>query len=99
MYTGHSTVKIFDYEEKAKEKFKTINNEIYKNAWRAEFFSGTLQSTIAAAERVFEILDEKEEVPDLQVDIKTDKTKGDVSIKNVKFGYSKDKPIISRFLL
>jgi len=56
---------------------------------------GTLQSTIAAAERVFEILDEKEEVSDLETAVEIEKTKGNVSLKNVKFGYSKDEPIIN----
>jgi ATP-binding cassette subfamily B multidrug efflux pump len=48
----------------------------------------TLQSTIAAAEMVFEILDEKEEVADLETAVEIEKTKGNVYLKNVKFGYS-----------
>jgi ATP-binding cassette subfamily B protein len=46
MYTGHNIVKIFSYEEKAKEKFTTINKDIYENAWHAEFFSGTMMPIV-----------------------------------------------------
>jgi ATP-binding cassette subfamily B protein len=46
-----------------------------------------LQSTIASAERVFEILDEAEEIPD-QVDAKViESPRGEVKFQNVKFGY------------
>ncbi|MGQ9632405.1 MAG: ABC transporter ATP-binding protein [bacterium] len=46
-----------------------------------------LQTTIASAERVFEILDETEEIPD-KIDAKVIKScKGEVRFQNVKFGY------------
>lgn len=46
-----------------------------------------LQSTVAAAERVFEILDEVEELPD-KSDAKIIKApQGEVKFENVKFGY------------
>lgn len=59
--------------------------------------SSTLQSTVAAAERVFEFLDEKEEVPDTNTPIKVEDFCGNVSFENVSFGYSKDKLIIHNF--
>lgn len=46
-----------------------------------------LQSTIACAERVFEVLDETEEIPD-SADAKVIRNpKGEVQFQNVKFGY------------
>ncbi len=58
----------------------------------------SLQSTAAASERVFELLEQKEVVPDDNVK-KTNisKIKGNVEFKNVKFGYTKDKTIIKDF--
>ena len=49
-----------------------------------------IQSTIASAERVFEILDEEEEVSDLHDYKKIEFPKGEVKFHNVKFGYSED---------
>jgi ATP-binding cassette subfamily B protein len=56
-----------------------------------------LQSTAAAAERVFEFLDEKEEAPEPEEPVKLDYVKGDVSFKNVSFGYLPNKTIINNF--
>lgn len=53
-----------------------------------------IQSTIASAERVFELLDEEEEVPEV-VDAKVIKLpKGDVAFENVVFGYKENETII-----
>jgi len=49
-----------------------------------------IQSTIAAAERVFEVLDEVEELPDAEPSVALDKPKGEVQFKNVRFGYKED---------
>ncbi|WP_434064298.1 ABC transporter ATP-binding protein [Proteinivorax tanatarense] len=50
-----------------------------------------LQSTIAAAERVFEVLDEEEETPDdLQEEQQIKSPQGTVSFQQVKFGYTKN---------
>lgn len=53
-----------------------------------------LQSTVAAAERVFELLDEKEELPDVENAQTIKEPKGEVKLENVHFGYSEDKIII-----
>jgi ATP-binding cassette subfamily B protein len=60
--------------------------------------SNMMQATIAAAERVFEFLDEEEETPDTegQAFVK-DRFEGHVSFQNVKFGYSSDKIILNNF--
>ena len=56
--------------------------------------SNILQSTVAAAERVFELLDETEEVPETDNPIKLENPHGDVRFESVKFGYSDDKILI-----
>lgn len=57
----------------------------------------TLQSAAAASERVFHLLEEEELIPE-EVDLVEIKNiKGDVSFKNVAFGYSPEKMIITDF--
>lgn len=59
----------------------------------------SLQSTAAAAERVFEFLGEEELTDESGKTtlLKKEDTKGDVEFKNVKFGYDKNKIIIHNF--
>lgn len=59
--------------------------------------SNTLQSTAAAAERVFEFLDGEEEPPDINKFYKSQEFQGNVSFKNVHFGYNPEKIIINNF--
>ncbi len=59
--------------------------------------SNMLQSMIAACERVFEFLEEEEEVPDTQNPHSVENIKGNVTFENVKFGYDADKIIIKDF--
>ena len=56
--------------------------------------SSAIQSAFAAVERVFEILDEKEQVQDKENTISLKNPKGNVSFEHVKFGYSDDKILI-----
>ena len=56
-----------------------------------------LQSMVAAAERIFEFLEEPEEVDTSKGDIDTSKLKGNVEFKHVKFGYDPDVTIINDF--
>ncbi|MEK5340640.1 ABC transporter ATP-binding protein [Weizmannia sp. FSL W8-1119] len=53
-----------------------------------------LQSGVAGAERVFDILDEKEEPEDAREAIVLREPKGHVVFENVSFGYREDVPII-----
>jgi len=53
-----------------------------------------IQSTIAAAERVFEVLDETEQIPDQKDLLHLDQPKGDVKFEHIKFGYSEEKILI-----
>ena len=59
-----------------------------------------LQSTAAAAERIFEIIDEEEEVdidtaPEEVIDV--DHVKGQVAFEHVHFGYTPEETVISDF--
>lgn len=60
----------------------------------------SMQSTIAASERVFEFL-ESEEMPEEKLTSHLDKSKvkGNITFDHVKFGYNKDKMIIKDFSL
>ena len=59
--------------------------------------SSSFQTTVAAAERVFDFLDEQEELSDSKKVLSIDNIKGNVIFKNVKFGYTEDKTIINDF--
>ncbi|WP_292200301.1 ABC transporter ATP-binding protein [Butyrivibrio sp.] len=54
-------------------------------------------SALAAAERVFQLLDEVEEVKDKEGAITLNEAKGFVEARDVKFGYLKNKTIINDF--
>ena len=59
--------------------------------------SAMLQAMVAAAERVFEFLEEPEEIKEAEIGVDTSKLKGNVEFKNVQFGYDEDKIIINNF--
>ncbi len=58
---------------------------------QAANISNIIQSTIASAERVFEILDEQEESADSENSLKLPNVRGTVKFDHVRFGYSEDK--------
>ena len=53
--------------------------------------ANVIQSTVASAERVFEILNEAEEIPDPENAAEVKETDGNVGFEHVRFGYSDDK--------
>jgi ATP-binding cassette subfamily B multidrug efflux pump len=59
--------------------------------------SNVLQQTAAAAERVFNFLEEEEETPDVSEPVRLEQIKGLVEFQNVQFGYNPDKVIIKNF--
>ena len=59
--------------------------------------SNMLQSTAAAAERVFEFLEEEEEDQTVPNPVHVDKVEGRVTFEDVHFGYNPDKIIINDF--
>ncbi len=154
MYGGHVVMKAFNGEERSLQKFDVINAQLYRSAWRSQFWSvmmfpvmnfvgnlgyvavvilggflagqGTigvgdilafiqylrqftqplaqvanianiLQSTAAAAERVFEFLDQPEEAPAAASPVKLEAVQGQVTFDHVRFGYDPDKPVIGDF--
>lgn len=56
-----------------------------------------MQSTAAAAERVFEFLDEEDEVKDPVNSVDPSEIRGEVEFEDVHFGYNPDKIIINDF--
>lgn len=56
--------------------------------------SNVLQQTAAAAERVFEFLDEPEEVRETEQPVALKNVQGHVEFRNVRFGYDPEKPVI-----
>jgi len=53
----------------------------------AGYIVNSLQSAIASAERVFELLDEEEEVSDSATPALLQQPRGDIAFENVQFGY------------
>ncbi len=72
---------------------RQFNQPIMQTSQIANVF----QSVMAASERVFEFLEEKEELKDSEDAIVLDNLKGSVEFDNVKFGYNEDKIIINNF--
>ena len=59
--------------------------------------SNMLQTMVAASERIFEFLDEKEEEQKVENPVSVDKIIGEVNFCDVRFGYTEDKIIIKDF--
>ena len=154
MYAGHVVVKAFGAQESAERAFASVNEKLYRSAWKSQFLSGLmqpittfvgnlgyvaavvlgsgyaaagviavgdiqsfiqyvrsfnqpvsqiaqifniLQSAMAAAERVFEFLDEAEEEPAPAHPAPTAGIRGEVTFDHVRFGYTPEKVIIHDF--
>ncbi|MSY54670.1 MAG: ATP-binding cassette domain-containing protein, partial [Actinobacteria bacterium] len=59
----------------------------------------TIQSGVASSERLFELLDAKEEIADPVDAVMLDRAIGEVRFENVSFKYSADQPLIDDFNL
>lgn len=70
--------------------YKMFNNQVSQIA----NISSTLQTTVAASERIFEFLDEEEQEDESDKKLKITDVKGNVEFKNVNFGYSPEKQIL-----
>ncbi len=73
--------------------FNQFNRPIAETASIANI----MQSTIAAAERIFEFLEEANEPVDEKNFVKMNQIRGDVKFNNVNFSYEKDTPVIKNF--
>ncbi len=56
--------------------------------------ANVLQSAIASSERIFELLDEAEEEPDVAAPVVLTEAKGQISLQGVSFRYVADTPLI-----
>ncbi|MFN2144327.1 MAG: ABC transporter ATP-binding protein, partial [Anaerolineales bacterium] len=59
--------------------------------------SNILQQTAAAAERVFEFLEEEEEIEEVENPVHLEKVEGRVEFDHVRFGYNEDAVVIKDF--
>ena len=59
----------------------------------------SIQAALAGAERVFEIIDTRPETPDLPDAVPAGRFKGEVSLRNVVFGYNPERAVIRNFSL
>ena len=57
-------------------------------------FYNTVQSAMAAAERIFETMDTKPEIADAQDAIELPSVKGRIAFQNVSFGYNPSDPVL-----
>jgi ATP-binding cassette subfamily B protein len=156
MFTGHSVVRVFGRRRESQETFEHLNEQLYKNSYSAQFFSGliqpvtqlisnliyvgisvlggyrvatgsmtlgdvqafvqysrqfgmplaqiaglmnTVQSGVASAERVFELLDAVEEVADKPELNALGRAKGAIHFDEVDFSYSPESKLIENFNL
>ena len=80
------------------QAFLQYVNQVSEPITQASYVIMALQSAIAGAERVFELLDEEEEIADSkfnEISFKENPiTEGRVNFENVKFGYTKEKTLI-----
>lgn len=74
--------------------FVTYTRQFFRPINQLSNLINTFQSAIAGSERVFEILDEIEEVEDHPNSITKEKFHGDVEFRNVHFSYEQDKPVL-----
>lgn len=151
IYTGHSIVSAFNTQQEVISAFEKQNDDLYRNAWKAQFLSSTLmpitqgmsnlgyvavvvvsgwlvingrmsigmiqsfiqylrqfsqpiiqtvqianilQSAAAAASRVFDFLDEEEELPDHYPARFPDKKNAFIEFEHVRFGYSSENTLM-----
>ena len=162
MVTGYKTVVAFGREEKAKEEFNEISENLKKTAIKAQIFGGVMspcmnvignigflliaafggllvwsgfnpialgglltvgtiqafisyskqftrpinelaqqyaaiQTALAGAERVFEIMDSPSEIDEGTADFDIENVKGDINFKGVDFSYVEGEPVLKSF--
>lgn len=76
------------------QAFIQYSNQFTQPIIQTANIANIIQSTVASAERVFELLDEVEQIPDKEPAEKVESPKGAVQFHNVKFGYKKEVPLI-----
>ena len=79
------------------QSFIQYNKQFTQPIGQVAQISSTIQSMIAAAERIFEFLEENEEVEDIKNPLSTDGVKGNIKFDHVHFGYDPEKTVINDF--
>ena len=79
------------------QSFIQYNKQFTQPIGQVAQISSTIQSMFAAAERIFEFLEEQEEIEDVEHPVSTENLKGNIEFKHVNFGYNEDKIIINDF--
>ena len=79
------------------QSFIQYNKQFTQPIGQVAQISSTIQSMLAAAERIFEFLEEKEEVEEVKKPLLTDGLKGNIKFEHVHFGYDQEKTIINDF--
>ena len=79
------------------QSFIQYNKQYTQPIGQVAQISSTIQSMLAAAERIFGFLEEKEEVEDVKKPLSTDGLKGNIKFEHVHFGYDQEKTIINDF--
>src|SRR5690625_5440307 len=80
------------------QAFLTYSKQLSQPITQTANIANIIQSTIAAAERVFELLDAEEEIDTGTVRINPENKVGTVEFKDVTFGYRKE-PLIQHLNL
>lgn len=70
------------------QAFMTYSRQFTQPIVQVASIANIIQSTVAAAERVFEVLDEEEERPDPEDVAVLEEPRGEVKVEHVRFGYS-----------
>ncbi|WP_242585391.1 MULTISPECIES: ABC transporter ATP-binding protein [unclassified Enterococcus] len=71
-------------------------NQISEPISTASYVINSIQAALAAVDRIFEILDEKEEVPENPVPKRIEQPLGKITFEQVKFGYTKEKILMNQ---
>ena len=79
------------------QAFIQYNKQFTQPIGQIAQISGNLQSMVAAAERVFEFLEQGEEKDSKEDPVDIDNLKGNIEFDHVKFGYTDDRIIIKDF--
>ena len=77
------------------QAFIQYSQQLSQPMMQAAGIANMIQTALASAERVFALLDEREQAKEEPAPIDTTKLTGSISFEHVHFGYEKDKPIIN----
>jgi ATP-binding cassette subfamily B protein len=78
------------------QAFLQYINKVSESVSTLAYVSNSLQGAIAAAERVYQIQDELEEVPDKHTGNYLSEVKGDIRFEDVRFGYQDDSILMDK---